>query len=189
MFLSYEAAWPLPSRWDYVTETNAARSIAHFVRLIEARQAHLTNEVPGTLASFRLRRPASAALVVASLTGSAGHGLRPPLQGGGHSAGRDRPPAARARHSMAPAGPCRDGHYPPIPYGNGRPVPATSGLGNLVLADAGAGPGCLWRQPFQGLDIKGKDLAVDRHGIFDAHHELHMQRAGNLADCAPFPLP
>jgi hypothetical protein len=35
MFLSYEGVWLTPSRWDYVTETNAERSIAHFAQLIE----------------------------------------------------------------------------------------------------------------------------------------------------------
>lgn len=33
---SYEGLWRLPSRWNYVTEANADRSIAHLVRLIEA---------------------------------------------------------------------------------------------------------------------------------------------------------
>ena len=36
MLLSYETVWLIPSRWDYVTETNAARSIDHFGSLIEA---------------------------------------------------------------------------------------------------------------------------------------------------------
>lgn len=33
---SYEGLWRVPSRWDLVTETNADRSIAHLVRMIEA---------------------------------------------------------------------------------------------------------------------------------------------------------
>lgn len=33
---SYEGVWRLTPRWDYLTEANAERSIAHFVRLIEA---------------------------------------------------------------------------------------------------------------------------------------------------------
>lgn len=32
----YEALWRCPGRWDYLTETNAERSVAHMVRLIEA---------------------------------------------------------------------------------------------------------------------------------------------------------
>lgn len=32
---TYEGVWRTMSRWDYVTETNADRSIAHFVRLVE----------------------------------------------------------------------------------------------------------------------------------------------------------
>ena len=32
----YEALWRCPGRWDYITEANAERSIAHFVRLTEA---------------------------------------------------------------------------------------------------------------------------------------------------------
>lgn len=31
----YEALWGCPGRWDYITEANAERSIAHFVRLTE----------------------------------------------------------------------------------------------------------------------------------------------------------
>jgi hypothetical protein len=32
---SYEGVWSIGSRWDYVTETNAEKSVAHFIRLIE----------------------------------------------------------------------------------------------------------------------------------------------------------
>lgn len=33
--VSYESVWLTSGRWDYITETNADRSIAHLVRLIE----------------------------------------------------------------------------------------------------------------------------------------------------------
>lgn len=32
---SYEGVWKIIPQWDYVTETNAERSVAHFIRLIE----------------------------------------------------------------------------------------------------------------------------------------------------------
>lgn len=35
-YLSYESLWLTSTQWDYVTENNAERSIAHFARIIEA---------------------------------------------------------------------------------------------------------------------------------------------------------
>ena len=50
----------------------------------------------------------------------------------------------------------------------------------LLPADAGPGPGRVGREPRQRAHVELEDLAIDRHGVLDAHHELEVQRPVDL---------
>lgn len=53
---------------------------------------------------------------------------------------------------------------------------------NLVRADPGSAPGSvIAEQPLHGMNVIVKDIPVRWHGIPDAHDELHLGRAINLA--------
>src|SRR5205823_1008543 len=52
---------------------------------------------------------------------------------------------------------------------------------DLVFADSRPGPGRAGRDALQGFYIEEKNLPIDRHRVLHAHHELHVQRAFDLA--------
>ena len=90
----------------------------------------------------------------------------------------DARPGRRARRSTARACPCRSARCLRGRCGNGRRARATSASSvswSLPMpAPVQVAPG---DEALQRRHVELEDVAVDRHRVLHAHHELHVQRA------------